>query len=42
VADPYISAELDDFLAFVDQSVAIGSYTRNDTLDFLLEYLTGE
>ncbi|TKX69265.1 PglZ domain-containing protein [Halorubrum sp. SP9] len=42
VADPYISAELDDFLAFVDQSVAIGSYTRNETLDFLLEYLTGE
>lgn len=42
VADPYISTVLDDFLAFVDQSVAVGSYTRDETLDLLLEYLTGE
>ena len=42
VTDPYISAEFDDFLAFVDRSVAVGSYTRDETLDLLLEYLTDE
>ena len=42
VADPYIASDLDGFLEFVDQSVAVGSYTRDETLDFLLEYLTGE
>jgi len=42
VADPYLSAEFDDFLTFVDRSVAVGSYTRDETLDLLLEYLTDE
>lgn len=42
VADPYISAELDNFLAFVNQSVSARSYTRDETLDLLLEFLTGE